>query len=80
MGNNRTTIKIFDVEKDDEQQIQAILPGHADLIHDIDWSPEGNYLVSASADTSAIIWNLNKLDAANSEMLNYAVNDKLFFL
>jgi WD40 repeat protein len=41
LGNNRTIIKIYDIEKDyDNTEPQAILPGHADLIHDIDWSPD----------------------------------------
>ena len=51
-----TIIKIFDVES--SEQPKVILRGHPDLIHDLHWSDDDRYLVSASGDSSAKVWNL----------------------
>jgi WD40 repeat protein len=47
----------------------------------MDWSQDDNYLVTASADGSAKVWDLRKKDNANDkERLNYTENDSIFFL
>jgi len=46
---------------DDGTQI-AILRGHGDVIHGINFSPNGNTLASASIDNSVILWNLEDLN------------------
>jgi jouberin len=76
---SKTIIKIFDVTAGEQPKL--ILRGHYDLIHDMDWSQDDNYLVTASADGSAKVWDLRKKDNANDkERLNYTENDSIFFL
>ena len=58
MENNKTIIKIVDVEMGGTEKV--ILRGHHDLIHDLHWSQNDEYLVSASADGSAKVWELGK--------------------
>ena len=77
LSNNKTVIKIFDVE---DGNLQIILKGHNDLIHDLDWSWDDRYLVSASADGTVRIWNLTEKEIEHSDKLNYQDNDRLFFL
>ena len=36
----------------------GILPGHTDLIFDLDWHPDGRRLVSGSTDNTCRIWNV----------------------
>lgn len=55
LKSGKTIIKVADVEIG---KLIVILRGHHDLIHDLCWSPDDNYLVSASADGSAKVWDL----------------------
>lgn len=55
MLNSKTIIKIADVETG---EIKIILRGHHDLIHDLQWSSNDNYLISSSADSSVKVYNL----------------------
>ena len=73
MQKSETIIKIFNVEVG---AIKIVLRGHRDLIHDLSWSADDNYLVSASADGSAKVWNLTQKDF---ECLNYTENDSEYF-
>jgi WD40 repeat protein len=61
-----------------------VLRGHHDLIHDLQWSINDDYLMSTSADCSAKIWNLSSLkDSSNdayAEKLNYTENDGKYFV
>ena len=59
MASSKTVVKIVDVEKGG--QAVLILRGHHDLIHDINWSQNDKYLVTASADGSAKVWDLNNI-------------------
>ena len=60
---------------------KVILRGHYDLIHDMNWSRDDRFLVTASADGSAKVWTLAEAETANQkERLNYTENDALFFL
>ena len=60
---------------------EVILRGHYDLIHDMNWSRDVTFLVTASADGSANVWNLSEAETANQkERLNYTENDAMFFL
>ena len=52
---SKTLIKIADVETG---KIIVVLRGHFDLIHDLDWSQDDNFIVSASADGSAKVWDV----------------------
>jgi chromatin assembly factor 1 subunit B len=49
MGTNETRVTWCD---------SKILPGHSKEVMDICWSNCGNYLVSASMDNRAILWNI----------------------
>ena len=69
---SRTLIKIFCVETG---EIKAILRGHHDLIHDLEWSPDEDYLASGSADGSVKIWDLKQKESGHSDRLNYTEND-----
>ena len=68
----RTIIKIGDVETG---RIDIILRGHHDLIHDLHWSEDDNFLVSASSDGSAKVWDLSEKETDYADKLNYTEND-----
>ena len=77
---SKTLIKIFDVENG---ELRVILRGHHDLIHDLQWSLNDDFLLSASADCSLKIWNLSSLrDASDTytDKLNYTENDVKYFV
>lgn len=76
MQKSETIIKIFNVEVG---AIKIVLRGHRDLIHDLSWSADDNYLVSASADGSAKVWDLTKKDIEYADKLNYTENDSEYF-
>ena len=76
MQKSETIIKIFNVEVG---AIKIVLRGHRDLIHDLSWSADDNYLVSASADGSAKVWDLSKKDIDYGDKLNYTENDSEYF-
>lgn len=57
-----------------------VLRGHHDLIHDMHWSQKDDYLVSASADGSAKVWNLTTKGENDSDAKNYAENDVRYFV
>ncbi|XP_054713511.1 chromatin assembly factor 1 subunit B-like [Uloborus diversus] len=47
------------VNKEDWYPLK-LLRGHLEDIYDLSWSSDGNYMVSASMDNSAIIWDMQK--------------------
>ena len=77
---SKTIVKIFDMTDLKSEQPLVILRGHFDLIHDINWSKDDNFLVTASADGSAKVWDLTDMENLNAkERLNYTENDDKFF-
>lgn len=77
LTNGKTVIKILDVE---DGNLQIILRGHNDLIHDLCWSWDDRFLISASADGACRIWNMEDKETTHNERLNYQENDSLFFI
>ena len=77
LKSGKTVVKIFDVE---DGNLQLILRGHNDLIHDIDWSYDDRFLITASADGACRLWNLSEKESDNSDRFNYQDNDRLFFM
>ena len=75
LANNKTVIKIFDVE---DGNLQIVLSGHNDLIHDLCWSKDDRFLISASADGSVKVWNMMDKETEHSDRLNPQDNDHLF--
>ena len=63
-----------------------VLRGHHDLIHDLQWSRNDDYLMSASADCSIKLWDLSSLREAGGSLdsytdkLNYTENDSKYFV
>ena len=57
-----------------------VLRGHHDLIHDMHWSQNDNFLVSASADGSAKGWDLTSKGEGDPDAKNYAENDPQYFV
>lgn len=55
MTQSQTIIKIADMESG---KFVVILRGHHDLIHDLHFNSDDNFLVSGSADGSCKVWNL----------------------
>ena len=53
--NSKTIIKVFDINNG---TLEVQLKGHLDVIHDMDWSPDDNCLVTASADSTVRLWNM----------------------
>jgi chromosome transmission fidelity protein 4 len=47
-------------ERDSFKEIEWELKGHSDTISLIRWSPNGKYLLTASADKTVIIWDVKK--------------------
>lgn len=47
------TITVIDYA---EEKVVALLRGHADVIHALEFSPDGSLLLSASSDTTARVW------------------------
>lgn len=76
MQNSKTVIKVFDVEYG---EIKIIMRGHYDLIHDLQWSSNDNFLVSSSADGSAKIWDTSLIEHDHADRLNYTENDDKYF-
>jgi WD40 repeat protein len=76
MKSSKTVIKIADIETG---QLRIIMRGHHDLIHDMDFSTDDNWLVSASADGSAKVWDLTNKETDYADKLNYQQNDSMFF-
>lgn len=50
------------------------------MIHDLCWNYDSEYLVSASADTSIRVWNLQDIERDWSDNCNYHANDQKFFI
>lgn len=46
-GSRDTTLKVWDVKK---KALMFDLPGHADEIYAVDWSPDGEKVASGSKD------------------------------
>ena len=78
--DSKTIIKIFDVEDQKTNQPKVVLRGHIDLIHDLSWSQNDQFLVSASADGSAKVWGLDKKNINEEKSKNYTENDDEFFV
>lgn len=55
--NSKTIIKIFDI---DDGTTPYIYKGHRNIIHDLDWSLNDNFLISSSSDYSCKIWKVPK--------------------
>ena len=83
MQNSKTIIKIYDVEytgKDpDNQPPKVVLRGHHDLIHDLNWAQNDKWLVSASADGSAKIWDLSEKIDGSDDAQDYTKNDATYY-
>jgi WD40 repeat protein len=50
------TVKVWDWQKNVKTPIRT-LKGHTGAVNYAEWSPEGNYIVSASSDGTARVWN-----------------------
>ena len=55
--NSKTIIKIFDVESGVQF---AVFKGHRNLIHELSFSPQSQYLCSCSSDFTSKIWKVPK--------------------
>jgi WD40 repeat protein len=76
-------IKIFDIEMG---ELRIVVRGHYDLIHDLQWSKNDMYLMSASADCSIKLWDMSSLREAGgtldsyTDKQNYTENDTKYFV
>ena len=52
--------------------------GHSEDVYDIQWSKDGNYLISASIDNTIILWNMSGKVQQFTEHSHYVWNK--FFL
>lgn len=76
-ATSKTVIKVFDIENG---ELKIVLRGHHDLIHDLQWSYNDQYLLSASADYSCKVWNLTQKEIDYADKLNYTENDVMYYL
>lgn len=79
MQSSWTIVKIFDVESENCNEV-VVLSGHNALIHDMHWGSNDDYLVTASGDGSAKVWNLAAKDKEMSDKLNYTENDHIWLM
>mmetsp|Transcript_11084 Transcript_11084/g.18565 ORF Transcript_11084/g.18565 Transcript_11084/m.18565 type:complete len:571 (-) Transcript_11084:750-2462(-) len=77
LKNDKTIIKVFDCEAG---TLCLILKGHNDLVYDLSWSQDDNFLASASSDASVRIWDMRYKNTEHNDRLNYQENDRLFFI
>jgi ribosome assembly protein 4 len=52
-GSKDSTLKVWDVQK---RKLMFDLPGHADEVYAVDWSPDGERVASGSKDRRLRIW------------------------
>jgi len=52
-GSKDSTLKVWDVKK---KNLMFDLPGHADEIFAVDWSPDGEKVASGSKDRMLRVW------------------------
>lgn len=53
-GSKDSTLKLWDISK---RQLRLNLPGHADEVFSVDWSPDGSSVASGSKDRTVKIWH-----------------------
>lgn len=58
-------------------QVEMILRGHADIIRDFDFNPQGDRLVSVGDDAKIILWDLSPGIADSKRKLPYDFSDHL---
>ncbi|OWZ30165.1 hypothetical protein LQV05_002841 [Cryptococcus neoformans] len=58
VGNSHGTVEIWDVET---RGVVRILEGHVKAVEGLSWSRNNRYLLSASSDGTAIVWDLSVL-------------------
>lgn len=73
LESSKTLIKIWNVETG---EIHITLIGHQDLIHDLVWSSDDNYILSSSADASLKLWNMTDKEGDYPNKLHYNQNSK----
>lgn len=79
--NSRTWIHIYDVEEKQENRLYVKLPGHKNLVHDISWSADSQFLMTSSSDMSCKLWKipLNPYpDKSSEEILQETFIQNLF--
>jgi jouberin len=64
-----TVIKIFQIE---DGELAYKLRGHADLVHDLAWSANDFFLLSASSDGTAKLWDFTKEFSTGFEAAGYS--------
>jgi hypothetical protein len=52
-------IRVFELARSGREL--AALEGHGGIVYSLDWSPDGLYLLSASADGSAAVWAIPRM-------------------
>lgn len=70
-------IKIFNVEKG---TLAAIIGLHQGIIHELKWAPGDNFLLSASNDSLAKLWNTSDIESAVTLSEDYGENEKKVLL
>lgn len=59
--NSKSIVKIFNVESG---ELKYTLRAHKNLIHDIDWNMNSQYLVTSSSDFTSKVWRLPNIEAS----------------
>lgn len=62
-GSQDSIIEVSDASKTTDQNPEAVLLGHAGNVCALDTSPSGNYIVSGSWDSTALVWTVGKWDS-----------------
>eukprot|EP00038_Savillea_parva_P004988 m.145774 g.145774 ORF g.145774 m.145774 type:complete len:1287 (-) comp11631_c0_seq3:147-4007(-) len=57
----------FDIDPDHDDVVFAQLAGHQSLVQDLAWSSDARFLVSASSDSTARLWNIAAVGDAREQ-------------
>jgi len=78
-NNNQSNIRIYDYKTG---KLVKVLKGHTNVIDDLSFDKNGNYLVSSSRDTVTKIWNIKNnfqlIDSIKLKQINYGDLNDIF--
>ena len=66
-------------EKQEGWMFEKSLRKHIEDVSDLSWSPDCNFLLSASIDNSAVLWDIKKVCNNYKRIRNFITEVRVFF-